>query len=124
MKETTQLQKSSRWWQMVQTPLVAELTMRSTKGFRMRASGGRAGKEEDEGELGMDAELARERELARHDIGRHLEMLGWGEGPLGGVPGGRAWELARDMAARPRNEEVETMLCMRLGTLALLAGAS
>ncbi|KAL3133274.1 hypothetical protein ABBQ38_007155 [Trebouxia sp. C0009 RCD-2024] len=99
--------------------------MRSTKGFRIRASGGRAGKEEDEGELEMDAELARERELARHDIGRHLERLGRGEGPLEGVPGGRAWELARDRAVgRPRNEELETMLCMRLGTLALLAVVS
>lgn len=105
---------------------VAQLTMRSTKGFRMRASGGRAGNEEDDGELEMDAELAKERELARHDSGRHLERLGWGEGPLEGVAGGgRAWELARDMAVgRPKKEEVDTMLCMRLGTLALLPAVS
>ena len=97
----------------------AGLTMRSTKGFLMRASGGRVGSEGEDGELEMDAELAKERELARHDRGRHLERLGWGEGAVvGGLMGPRAWELVRDMAAgRPRKEEVDTMLCIRLGTL-------
>ena len=100
-------------------------TMRSTKGFLMRASGGSVGSEGEDGELEMEAELARERELARHDRGRHLERFSWGEGAVGGLEGARAWELARDMAAgRPRKEELDTMLCMRLGTLALLAGAT
>lgn len=101
-------------------------TMRSTKGFLMRASGGRVGNEGEDGELEMDAELAKDRELARHDRGRHLERLGWGErAVVGGLVGPRAWELARDMAAgRPRKEELETMLCIRLGTLALLEGVS
>ena len=104
----------------------ARQTMRSTKGFLMRASGGRVGNEGEDGELEMDAELAKERELARHDRDRHLERLGWGEGAVvGGFMGPRAWELARDMAAgRPRKEELETMLCIRLGTLALLEGIS
>ena len=104
----------------------AGLTIRSTKGFLMRASGGRVGSEGEEGELEMDAELAKDRELARHDRGRHLERLGWGEGAVvGGLAGPRAWELARDMTAgRPRKEELETMLCIRLGTLALLEGGS
>ena len=92
--------------------------MRSTKGFLMRASAGRAGNEEEDGELEKDAELARERELARHDSGRHLERLGWAEGGLGGLLGPRAWEFARDIAVgKPKKEEFETMLCMRLGTL-------
>ena len=102
------------------------LTMRSTKGFLMRTSGGRVGKEE--GELEKEAELAKERELALHDSGRHLDRLGWAElglGGLEGLVGGRAWELARAIAdGRPRKEELETMLCMRLGTLALLAVTS
>lgn len=96
--------------------------MRSTKGFLMRASGGRVGSKGEDGELEMEAELARERELARHDRGRHFERFSWGEGAVGGLEGPRAWELACDMAAgRPRKEELDTMLCMRLGTLALLA---
>ena len=111
-------------WQLLQKQ-VAELTMRSTNGFLMRASGGKVGNEGEDGELEMDAELAKERELARHDSGRHLERLGWGEGALGGLRGGKAWELARDMTAgKPRKEELDTMLCMRLGTLALLEGVS
>ena len=92
----------------------------------MRASGGRVGSGGEDGELHIDAELAEERELARHDRGRHLERLGWGEGAVvGGLLDARAWELARDMAAgRPRKEELEPMLCIRLGTLALFEGVS
>ena len=84
------------------------------------------GSEGEDGELEMDAELAKDRELARHDRGRHFKRLGWGEGAVvEALAGARAWELARDMAAgRPRKEELETMLCIRLGTLALLEGGS
>ncbi len=39
--------------------------MRSTKGFLVRASGGRFGKEGEEGELEIDAELASEASLER-----------------------------------------------------------
>ncbi len=52
--------------------------MRSTKGFLVRASGGRFGKEGEEGELEKDTELASERELVRQARDRHLEALGWG----------------------------------------------
>lgn len=99
-------------------PMFSPFTMRSTKGFLMRASGGRFGREGEEGELEMDAELARERELVRQASDRHLEALGWG---WVGLAGGRAWELARDIDGKPRKEELETMLFMRLGRLALLA---
>jgi hypothetical protein len=98
--------------------------MRSTKGFLVRASGGRFGKEGEEGELEKDTELASERELVRQARDRHLEALGWGWLGWVEVLGGRAWELARDIdreEGNPRKEELETMLCTRLGTLALLA---
>ena len=58
--------------------------MRSTKGFLMRASGGRVGSEGEDGELEMDAELAKERELARHDRGRHLRGWAGARGPWRG----------------------------------------
>ena len=96
--------------------------MRSTKGFLMRASGGTLGKEGEEGEPETDAELASERELLRQARERHLEELAWGWLGLEGLGGGSAWELVRGKVdGRPRKEELETMLCMRLGTLALLA---
>ncbi len=53
-------------------------TMRSTNGFLVRASGGRVGKEGEDGELDIDAELASDLELVRHARERHLEALGWG----------------------------------------------
>ena len=101
--------------------VVPGLTMRSTKGFLIRASGGTLGKEGEEGEPETDAELASERELLRQARERHLEELAWGWLGLEGLGGGSAWELVRDKVdGRPRKEELETMLCMRLGTLALL----
>ena len=113
-------------WQTVRhgKSVGGKLTMRSTKGFLVRASGGRFGKEGEEGELEIDAELASERELVRQARDRHLEALGWGWLGWVEVLGARAWELARDIdrdEGNPRKEELETMLCMRLGTLALLA---
>ena len=51
------------WWQKVRDgkSVAGKLTMRSTKGFLVRASGGRYGKEGEEGELEKDSELARKR---------------------------------------------------------------
>ena len=81
-------------------------------------------REGEDGELEMEAELAREREVVRQPRERHLEELGWGPW-LGWVRGGRAWELPCDSdrgegSPPPSKEELDTMLCMRLGTLALL----
>lgn len=109
-----------------------KLTMRSTKGFLVTTSGGRPRDEGEEGELEADAELASDLELVRHVKGRHLEWpwswpcpwsWPWGcSNPWDWDPegGGRAWEAALDMM-RKEGEEEEAMLCMRLGTLTLLA---
>ena len=75
--------------------------------------------EGEEGELEAEAELARDLELVRHARLRHFDE-GGGTGAWLWLWGVRAWEPARDKVdGTPRKEELEAMLCMRLGTLAL-----